>query len=533
MLPALLLAIRFVEVGIESGLIHKHQSGASPEKLVPETFGAGLAAFDYDGDGWVDLFFVNGSDIARGKPGLGNRLYRNRGGMKFTDVTDASGLRGDGAFGTGVAVGDYDNDGRPDVYVTAFGANRLYRNEGGTFRDVTAASGVAGGGWSSSAGFVDYNRDGYLDLYVVRYLEYDPADNPYCGFRKPGYRMYCDPRLFDGKPDLLYRNNGDGTFTDVSKASGIANAAGKGLGVAVGDIDNDGWPDLYIANDGVRNFLYHNQRDGTFADIAYGAGVGFDGEGKPQAGMGTEMADYDGDGLADIFVTNFSGELNTLYRNLGKLVFDDVTRKAGLQSGLTPLGFGTRLFDFDNDGDLDLHVTNGHVIDNVTLYHPQLRYAQRDLLYANSGDGTFQDVSAIAGPAFAIEHAGRGSVAADFDNDGDLDLAISNLGDRPFLFRNDTRPVGHWLSLDLTRPDARVEVTLNGRTQHRYATSVNSYLSSGDSRVHFGLGQAVKADRVQILWADGSKTVFENVAADRVIRVSGPIRRSRNSDILP
>lgn len=522
LLTALLLAVQFVEVGAQSGLTHRHENGASPEKLVMETNGSGVAAFDYDGDGFVDLFFVNGADLARGKAGPGHRLYRNMGNLKFVDVTAEAGVRGNRLFGTGVAAGDYDNDGRPDLYVTGFGGNQLFRNEGGgVFREVTKAAGVAGGGWSSSAGFFDYDRDGDLDLYVVRYIEYDVKDNPYCGFKKPGYRMYCDPRMFDGKPDLLFRNDGNGTFTDVSKASGIANPSGKGLGLAIGDIDNDGWPDIYVANDGVRNFLYRNQRNGTFIDIAYGAGVGFDGNGKAQAGMGAEIADYDGDGLADIFVTNFSEELNTLYRNFGNLVFDDVTMKAGLQSGLTPLGFGTRLFDFDNDGDLDLHVTNGHVIDNIGLYNPRLRYAQRDLLYENTGSGVFRDISAKAGPAFAIEHVGRGTVVADLDNDGDLDIVVANLGARPFLYRNDSTPMGNWLSLDLPRPDARVAVTVGGKTLYRYATSVNSFQSSSDSRVHIGLGQAAKADRIQIDWPDGTKQVMENVAGGRVLKVSG------------
>src|SRR5687768_11351399 len=275
---AFLLAAHFVEVGVQAGITHRHENGASSEKLMMETFGSGVAAFDYDGDGWVDLFFVNGAASS-------HQLYRNTGGMKFVPAA----VKGAGAFGTGVAVGDFDNDGRPDLYVTGFGGNQLFRNDHGIFHDVTARAGVVASGWSSSAGFVDYDRDGDLDLYVVRYLEYDIKDNPYCGFKKPGYRMYCDPRMFDGKADLLYRNNGDGTFTDVSKAAGIANPAGKGLGLAIGDIDDDGWPDLYIANDGVRNFLYHNRRNGTFTDIAYGAGVGFDGNGKPQAGMGTEI----------------------------------------------------------------------------------------------------------------------------------------------------------------------------------------------------------------------------------------------------
>lgn len=532
MLPALLLAAQFVEVGTLAGLVHKHNNGASPEKLLMETFGSGLAAFDFDGDGLVDLFFVNGASPS-------HRLYRNTGGLRFVDVTAKSRLSGNGSFGTGAAAGDYDNDGRPDLYVTGFGGNQLFHNEGGgVFREVTSQAGVLGGGWSSSAGFLDYDRDGDLDLFVVRYLEFDVRDNPYCGFKKPGYRMYCDPRMFDGKADLLYRNEGKGVFKEVSKAAGIANPAGKGLGLAVGDIDNDGWPDLYVANDGVRNFLYHNQRNGTFADIAYGAGAGFDGNGKPQAGMGTEIADYDDDGLADIFVTNFSDELNTLYRNLGKLHFDDATEKAGLGSGLTPLGFGTRFFDFDNDGDLDLHVTNGHVIDNVALYHPRLRYAQTDLLYENLGRGVFKDISAEAGPAMALEHVGRGSVTADLDNDGDLDIVISNLGARPFLFRNDSRPPGHWLSLDLPQPGARVEVTATaagGKTQLRYATSVNSYLSSSDPRVHLGLGESKAAARIDITWASGAKTLLENVAGDRVLKVSAgaPLPREQDRSRAP
>jgi hypothetical protein len=518
---ALLLAAHFVEVGMQSGLTHRHENGASPEKLLMETFGSGVAVFDFDGDGLLDLFFVNGADLARGKPGPGHRLYRNLGALKFTDVTPASGLKGNGGFGTGVAVGDYDNDGRPDLYVTGYGASQLFHNlGGGVFREVTAQARVGVTGWSSSAGFLDFDRDGRLDLYVVRYLDFDVKDNPYCGFRRPGYRMYCDPRMFDGQADLLFRNNGDGTFTDVSKPAGIANPAGKGLGLAVGDIDNDGWPDLYIANDGVRNFLYHNRRNGTFTDIAYGSGVGFDAHGRPQAGMGAEIADFDGDGLPDIFVTNFSDELNTLYRNLGNLLFDDVTEKAGLHSGLKPLGFGTRLFDFDNDGDLDIHVTNGHVTDNVRLYHPQLTYAQRDLLYENRGGGRFIDVSAQAGPAFAIEHVGRGSAVSDFDNDGDLDIVIANLGHRPFLFRNDTTPHANWLSLDSLVPGALVILTAGGIKQHRYATSVNSYLSSSDSRLHFGLGQNETAERIEILWPDGSRQIVENVKANRTIKLA-------------
>ena len=377
---------------------------------MPETFGSGVAWIDYDNDGLPDLFFSNGADLARGKPSPGNVLYHNLGNGKFEDVTKKAGVAGNGMFATGATVGDYDNDGFLDLFVTGYNSRQLFHNNGdGTFTDVTAKSGVAGGGWSSSAAWVDYDRDGYLDLYVVRYLDYEIKIAPYCGYKQEGYRMYCDPQQFDGVPDQLFHNNHDGTFTDVSVKAGIANRAGKGLGVVIGDIDLDGWPDIFVTNDGVRNFLYRNKGDGTFQDITYTSNTGFDMNGKAMAGMGTEIADFDGDGLPDIFLTAFSREYNTLYRNLGKLQFEDVTLKAGLQSGFLTLAFGTKLFDYDNDGDLDIFCTNGHVTDNVELYDPQLSYRQSDLLYENIGGGKFKDVSAESGPAFRVKHVGRGA----------------------------------------------------------------------------------------------------------------------------
>ncbi len=518
--------VQFVDASAGAGITFKHENGASREKLMVETFGSGVAWLDYDNDGRLDLFFANGAGLAAGKASPGNVLYRNLGNGAFVDVTRKAGVAGRGLFSTGVAVGDYDNDGYVDLYVTGFGGNQLLRNNGdGTFTDVTERAGVAGGGWSSSAGFLDYDRDGDLDLYVARYLDYDIKDNPYCGYKKEGYRMYCDPRTFDGMPDLLYRNNGDGTFTDVSLAAGIANPAGKGLGVAFGDVDLDGYPDIYVANDGVRNFLYHNMGNGTFADVAYSAGVGFDGNGKPQAGMGTEIADYDGDGLPDIFVTNFSEELNTLYRNLGKLLFEDVSERAGLGSGYLPLGFGTKLFDYDNDGDLDIYVTNGHVIDNVALYHPHLSYRQKDLLYENLG-GRFRDVSASSGPAFRIEHVGRGAAVGDFDNDGDLDIVVTDCGGRPILMRNDGGNRNHWLAVRARGREsnrlglgARVRVTSGGRVQLREIWSAGSYLSSSDTRLYFGLGRESRASRIEILWPSGKSQILENVPADQILTV--------------
>jgi enediyne biosynthesis protein E4 len=516
--------VSFADITQSAKIAFRHENGASAEKLMVETFGSGVAWLDYDNDGFLDLFFANGANLSAGKPSPGNALLRNTGKGTFVDVTQSAGLKGDGGFSAGVAVGDYDNDGFLDLYVTGYGANTLYHNNGnGTFTDVTAKAGVKGGGWSSSAGFFDYDRDGDLDLYVVRYLDYDVKENVYCGYQKPGYRMYCDPRGFDGVPDLLYRNNGDGTFTDVSKKAGVANPAGKGLGVAFGDFDNDGWPDIFVANDLVRNFLYRNNGDGTFTDLAYSAGVGYDPNGNPRAGMGTEFADFDGDGRLDLFVTNFSEELNALFRNRGDLTFEEVSEQAGLGSGFLPLGFGTKLFDFDNDGDVDIYVTNGHVVDNVQLYNPRLSYMQTDLLYANDG-GHFRDVSAASGPAFQIKHVGRGAATGDFDNDGDLDIIVSNCGQPPMLMRNDGGNKNHWIAIKARGREsnsfgvgARVKVEAGGRTRIKEIYSAGSYLSGSDLRLYFGLGGERKIKQVEILWPSGKKQILNDVAADQVL----------------
>ncbi len=521
-------SVQFVDVTATSHITFVHDSGASPDKYMVETFGSGVAWIDYDNDGFVDLYFVNGA------PGAANALYRNNtGDGTFTDVTRQAGVAASGnrSYKTGVAVGDFDGDGYLDLYVTAFGPNILYRNNGnGTFTDVTAVAGVAGGPteWSTSTGFFDFDRDGDLDLYVVNYLDYRLDDNPYCGLRKPGYRMYCHPTLFDGTADRLFRNNGDGTFTDVSRAAGIANPAGKGLGLAFCDIDRDGDTDIYVANDSVRNFLYRNNGDGTFVDVAYGAGVGFDVNGKPQAGMGVDCADVDGNGFPDIFVTNFSEELNALYRNLGGGVFEDVSATTGMGSGFAPLGFGTKLFDFDNDGDLDIHVTNGHVIDNVKLYTPGFTYAQKDLLYENVG-GKFRDITAVAGAAFQAPRVGRGLAVADFDNDGDLDVVISSLGQRPILLRNDTVRKGNWLLIraqggkrNTFGIGATVRVETAEGVQVREVNNVASYLSSSDVRLHIGLGRATSARRVEVLWPSGTRQVLTDVPANQVLVVKEP-----------
>jgi hypothetical protein len=516
----------FVDVTAKAGITFVHESAATPDKYMFETFGSGVAWIDFDNDGFVDLYFVNGA------PGSSNALYRNNGDGTFTDVTQRSGTAAiTRAYKTGVAVGDYDNDGRLDLYITAYGPNILLHNNGnGTFTDVTAAAGVTGGAreWSTSAGFFDYDHDGKLDLFVANYVDFRMDENPWCGQRKPGYRMYCNPTIFDGTASRLFHNNGDGTFTDVSVKAGIANPAGKGLGVVFCDVDRDGYTDIYVANDLVRNFLYHNNRNGTFTDIAYAAGAGVDMSGKPHAGMGVDCGDIDGDGYPELFVTNFSEELNTLYRNRGDGTFEDITLKAGLGSGFIPLGFGTKMYDVDNDGDLDIHVTNGHVIDNVKLYQPNLTYEQTDLLYENIG-GRFKDISAASGPALQVPRVGRGLAVADFDNDGNLDVVITSVGRRPVLLRNQGPRAGHWIEIRAEGTasnrfglGATVRVKTATRLQVREINNVASYLSSNDTRLHVGLGSDRMIQELEILWPSGRRQVLKDVAADRILTVKEP-----------
>ena len=516
--------VLFDDVTARAGITFVHQSAATPDKYMMETFGSGVAWIDIDNDGFQDLFFVNGA------PGASNVLYRNNRNGTFSNVTGQSGTAGTSAkaYKTGVAVGDYDNDGLLDLFVTAYGLDILYRNLGnGKFADATATAGVAGGPteWSTSAGFFDYDRDGDLDLYVANYVDFRMDENPWCGDRRPGYRMYCNPTIFDGTASRLYRNNGNGTFSDVSKPAGIANPAGKGLGVVFCDYDRDGDQDIYVANDLVRNFLYRNNGDGTFQDVAYAASVGFDINGKPQAGMGVDCGDVDGDGLPELFVTNFSEELNTLYKNHGDGTFEDVTQQIGLGSGFLPLGFGTKMYDYDNDGDLDIHVTNGHVIDNVKLYTPALSYEQKDLLYENVG-AKFKDVSAQAGGALQNRRVGRGLAVADFDNDGFLDVAISSLGRKGVLLRNRGVSKGNWIEIRAEGTTsnrfglgATVRVQTPGTLQVREINNAASYQSANDIRLHVGLGAARTIPQIEIFWPSGIRQALKDVAVNQVLTV--------------
>jgi hypothetical protein len=514
----------FDDVTARAGITFVHQSGATPNKYMMETFGSGVAWIDIDNDGFQDLYFVNGA------VGASNILYRNNRNGTFSNITESSGTGGNSSKGykTGVAVGDYDNDGLLDLFITAYGPDILYRNLGnGKFADVTATAGVAGDPteWGTSAGFFDYDRDGDLDLYVANYVDFRMDENPWCGDRKPGYRMYCNPTIFDGTASRLYRNNGNGTFADASKAAGIANPAGKGLGVVFCDYDRDGDSDIYVANDLVRNFLYRNNGDGTFQDVAYAASVGFDINGKPQAGMGVDCGDVDGDGLPELFVTNFSEELNTLYKNHGDGTFQDVTQQIGLGSGFLPLGFGTKMYDYDNDGDLDIHVTTGHVIDNVKLYTPALSYEQKDLLYENAG-GKFKDVSALAGGALQNTRVGRGLAVADFDNDGFLDVAISSLGRRGVLLRNRGVSKNNWLEIRAEGTTsnkfglgATVRVQTAGGLQVREINNAASYQSANDIRLHVGLGAAKTIPQIEILWPSGIRQMLKDVAVNQILTV--------------
>ena len=512
---------------VTSSLDFIHRNSPTSQKYLIETMGGGVGLFDYNQDGRLDVFLVNGgrladpvqspANFARRDPAYWNRLYRQNADASFTDVTAAAGLSTAGnAYGMGVAVDDFDNDGFPDLYVTNYGPNILYRNNGnGTFTDVTAQAAVAAGGWSASAGFIDYDRDGRLDLFVTRYLDWGVDRNILCG---TPFHAYCRPDKFSPVSNLLFHNEGHGRFTDVSGATGIAAAKGKALGVAFNDYDGDGFADIFVSNDGMEQFLFHNEQGAKFKEVAVEAGVAFADDGKSFAGMGVAFADYDNDGRPDILVTNLALEKYALYRNEGFGQF----RYASYSTGLAALtasnsGWGVALEDFDNDGYRDIFVAQSHVLDNVAKIHSGLRYLEPPLLLRNEA-GMFK-----RWPFNAPAVAGRGAAFGDLNNDGSLDAVVSVLGGRPLIIRN--RPSqNHWLTLQLqgTKSNrdglgARVKVA----TQSAYVTAAGSYLSASDRRVHFGLGSKTEVS-VEILWPSGKRQWLEKVLADRIVQVKEP-----------
>ena len=521
-------AVPFSDRTRTMGIDFRHQNGASTQKHLVETMGSGCALLDYDGDGRLDVLLINGGrtpDSPLFEP-RAHALYRNRGGGRLEEVTREAGLDLPAGYGMGVAVGDYDNDGDPDLYLTHFGPNRLYRNNGdGTFSDVTGRAGVAGAEWSTGAAFFDYDRDGAPDLYVVNYLDATFERNPPCEMK--GIRAYCHPRHFAGVPDRLYRNLGDGRFGEVSRSSGILNPEGKGLGVVAADFDGDGWVDLYVANDSVRNFLLRNKGDGTFSDVTLLSGTGYNSQAQAEAGMGVDAADYDGDRLLDIFVTNYDLETNALYRYQGNWLFGDERWRSGLaRKDRFLLGFGAGFLDFDNDGDRDLLVVNGHVVDNIERIQPDLSHPQPDQLFENRG-GRFVEHEPFYRWSSRQPRVGRGAALGDIDNDGDIDVLISNCGAEPALLINRVGARRNWIQLRLTGTDSsrdavgtRLTLTTAEGEQSDQITGGGSYLSASDLRAHFGLGEAARVEEIRIRWPSGKEEVLKDIPANRILHVT-------------
>ncbi len=523
--------IRFVDVAAAAGITFRHDNAASPEKYLIETMGSGCGWIDYNQDGLMDLYLVNGAATRLYKPSkpLRSALYRNNGDGTFTDVTEKAGIGAEGLFGMGVAVGDYDNDGYPDLYVIGYDRSILYHNNGDdTFTDVTARAGVANPGkWGSSAAWFDYDNDGLLDLVVANYVDWSPDNNAWCGERRPGYRGYCHPDVYHPQTPTLYHNNGNGTFTDVSRASGVGVNSGNSLGVVTFDYDDDGWQDIFIANDSMANFLFHNNRDGTFREVGYLSGVAVSSDGRPEAGMGVDAADTTGDGRLDLIVTHLDFEQTRLYRNLGDGSFEDATEAARLAYITFHLsGFGVRFMDYDNDGARDIFMAMGHILDNIGLYHAETKYAEPKLLLRNSGKGAFQNVTSQMGSDLLLPRVSRGAAVADFDNDGDLDVLVSNNGGAPQLLRNDGGNQNHWLQILLvgTKSNrdgvgARLKVVAGDFVQYAQRKGGMSYQSAHDPRIHFGLGSREKVDRVEVRWPSGAVTTLENVPCDQTLTI--------------
>jgi hypothetical protein len=501
---------------------------APDNKYIVESMSGGVALIDYDLDGWPDIYFTNAPTVEMALAGKKARgaLYHNNGDGTFTEVTDKAGV-GDAGWAMGACVGDYNNDGWPDLYVTAFGPNTLYRNNGdGTFTDVTREARVGDPRWSTGCAFGDYDGDGWVDLLVANYVDFRLGDLPKfgeganCQYR--GLAVQCGPKGLKGAGDALYHNNGDGTFTDVSKAAGVSDPNGYyGLGVVWADLNEDGRPDAFVANDTTPNFLYRNEGQGRFSEIAYVAGAAVSENGTPQACMVIALGDYLHAGRLSLFVTNFSEEYNTLYRNEGKLTFTDVSYASGTASSSLPyVGWGAGFFDLDNDGWLDLLVVNGHVYPQVDTRDIGTKYRQPKLLYINKRDGTFREASRDVGTALSVPRVSRGAAFGDLDNDGDIDVVVGDLDGPPMILRNDGGNRNNWITLELRGArgnrlalGARVKVVAGKLSQVDEVRSGDSYLSQNDFRLHFGLGKAERVDRVEIRWPSGKTETLQNLAA--------------------
>ena len=534
--------VHFTDITSTTGITFRHVSDPD-KKYIVESMSGGVALFDYDNDGWLDIYFVNAPTVktAREPRSAPSALWHNNRDGTFTDVTERSGL-GYPGWGMGVTAGDFDNDGWEDLYVTCFGPNHLYRNNGdGTFTDVTARAGVGDARWSTGAAFADYDNDGWLDLFVANYVDFrldalpEFGKGDTCQYR--GIAVQCGPRGLPGAGDALYHNNRDGTFTEVSKQAGVSDPAGRyGLGVAWCDFDGDGHVDLYVANDQGPNFLYRNRGDGTFEEIGLRSATALSENGKEQASMGVAIGDYDHRGRWNIFVTNFSEEYNALYRHERDFVFSDVSFASGTaRSSLPFVGWGTKFFDYDNDGWLDLLVVNGHIYPQMETANLGTTYRQRKLFYRNNRDGTFSEMAAELGPALLERKVSRGAAFGDIDNDGDIDVVVNNLDGAPTVLRNDGG-TNHFITLRLAGSrgnrdayGARVQVTSGDLTQVDECRGGSSYLSQNDTRLHFGLERRTRVDSLEVRWPGGRIETFSGIAADSFVL----LREGRAPEVRP
>ncbi len=516
--------VRFTDVTTKAGIEFTHFKGNKGMSINLEEFGPGVCVADFDGDGWQDIYFVNGHDRYGRGIKVRNALYHNNRDGTFTDVTEKAGVPGT-EFGLGCVWGDYDNDGFPDLFVTQFGKNVLYHNNGdGTFTDVTDKAGVGGletGLFHAGATFVDYDRDGKLDLYVGTYVMMDPETQRYC--KVSTFLTSCPPNAYKGSPNALYHNNGDGTFTNVTKSAKILEPEGKNLAVGAADFDNDGWPDIFVANDGIRAFLFRNKHDGTFEEIAGMAGMAYNQWGQPMGAMCISLEDYNNDGFLDLYISDFQGSSDHVWRNEGKGFFAEVSDQAGITIPTkTVLSFGGGFFDYDNDGWVDIFIANGHVYPEIEQSFPDTHYKQRNTVFHNLRNGKFAEASAATGIAALPPRVGRGVAFLDFDNDGAVDVLVANNGDPPTLLRNSGENGNHFLNFRLvgTKSNrdamgARIRVVAGDISQIREIAGGGSYLSQSDLRANFGLGSATRADLVEVTWPSGAKQTFKDVEADK------------------